>query len=451
MSVAPRPASEVSACSSGARGGRAVTSLLLLILAGLLVHWGVRSVRKMHGINDFDCFYAAAVEAASRRPTIYEVRSREGRPFIYPPSAAVLLAPLGVPGFGVSAILFTLVKCASICVLVFSFLLTRPGIPRPRERILITGLLVALFAFRPIDNDMGNGQINILLAALGTTGVWLLMAGRRGVLPGSFLVAAAAAIKLTPLIFALVPLLHRRWTAAAATLAFSFVLIVALPSLWFGADQFRDLRTMYRDRTDQLVIEAGDGDMHASIHQLQMFTVSGLRADDVRYEKDGDVDQDSIPEPMTPRNARIVFLVTSAALGLLALALRRRLGVGGRDEWAWDFAFACILSLLLSPLVRKAHLVILIPPLAFMLDRIPEALRGAGLSLFRRLKGDPAISVQLAALLLFLYLADDMAIPVPFLPMPYHPAPFFALLTLSSLLITIRLREIAARPPDPAS
>lgn len=424
----------------------------MLILAGLLTHWGVRSVRKMHGINDFDCFYAAAVEAAARRPTIYEVRSREGRPFIYPPSAAVLLAPLGMPEFGVSALAFTLAKCASIGALLFSFLLTAPGVPRSRERVLVTGLLVALFAFRPIDNDMGNGQINILLAALVTIGVWSISARKRGVIPGAALVAAAAAIKLTPLIFILVPLMHRRWKGVAATVVCALLLLTVLPSVWFGRERLRDLEARYRERTDQLVIESGAGDMHASLHQLQMFTLSGLKADAVRYEMDGDVDPDSLPEPMTPAGARIVFLITSAVTGLGCLALRRRLRVGaspgdaaaGARDWAWDFAFACILSLLLSPLVRKAHLVILIPPLAFMLDRIPGVLRSPGLSLPARLKGDPAITFQLAALLILLFLADDLAIPVPFLPMPYHPAPFFALLTLSSLLITIRLRELPA-------
>jgi alpha-1,2-mannosyltransferase len=145
-------------------------------------------------------------------------------PFVYPPFAAVLFAPLALlpldllkalwTGAGLALLTYVVHRCAP-----------RAGLP--------AAALVAVVAtaLDPVRTTLYLGQINIVLLAL-VVGDLL---GRQGSRLRGVGVGLAAAVKLTPLLFVAFLLATRRWRAAATALA-TFVAAAALGFLFAPAD-----------------------------------------------------------------------------------------------------------------------------------------------------------------------------------------------------------------------
>jgi alpha-1,2-mannosyltransferase len=145
-------------------------------------------------------------------------------PFVYPPFAAVLFAPLALLPLGLLKVLWTGAGIA-LLVHVVHRCAPRAGLP--------VAVLVALVAtaLDPVRTTLYLGQINIVLLALVVGDLLGRPGGRlRGVGVG-----LAAAVKLTPLLFVGYLLVTRRWRAAATALA-TFVAAGALGFLFAPAD-----------------------------------------------------------------------------------------------------------------------------------------------------------------------------------------------------------------------
>jgi alpha-1,2-mannosyltransferase len=145
-------------------------------------------------------------------------------PFVYPPFAAVLFAPLALLPLGLLKVIWTGAGIA-LLVHVVHRCAPRAGLP--------VAVLVALVAtaLDPVRTTLYLGQINIVLLALVVGDLLGRPDGRlRGVGVG-----LAAAVKLTPLLFVGYLLVTRRWRAAATALA-TFVAAGALGFLFAPAD-----------------------------------------------------------------------------------------------------------------------------------------------------------------------------------------------------------------------
>ncbi|MET0151426.1 MAG: glycosyltransferase family 87 protein [Candidatus Binatia bacterium] len=108
--------------------------------------------------------------------------------------------------------------------------------------------LVLLLSFRFIDNNLGHGQLNILL-------LWLVLRAYEGASRARYLfaglaLAGAIAAKIVPVVFLLEIVLHRRWRFLAWSLA-AFAALMALPVMWWGTTYPQLLRDWLAVLTDQ--------------------------------------------------------------------------------------------------------------------------------------------------------------------------------------------------------
>jgi alpha-1,2-mannosyltransferase len=127
--------------------------------------------------------------------------------YIYPPSFALLVAPLGLLPDGVAAAIWMAVQQASLAVAVVVVLRwLRP------TGWAVAALLFATLTFYPLWVDVVQGQANLLVLLLVTVGIVGIIKGRPA---AGAAIGAAAALKLTPLILVVWLLLDRRYRAAA--------------------------------------------------------------------------------------------------------------------------------------------------------------------------------------------------------------------------------------------
>lgn len=424
-----------------------------IVLAALALHWGTRSYFKILDINDFDCFYVAGTAAAQRGDDIYEVRSQEGRTIkSYPPGAAILMAPIAQIPYRASAAVFSVGKMLALLLLLWCAieLCARTSLT-PAERVFIA-LAITAVLFRPIDNDVSNGQINLYVAAAAGVGSWLLMQSRKAWIAGAALVAWAAAIKMTPLLLLAVPLLHRKWARFGTALALAAFLILVLPRLWYGPDKLLKLNLQYSDRLDQALLLAKDGNYHASLQQVAIFTLAQAKTrgefvarNGKLYIRDADkLTRAKMPDPIDTESARALWIGFASIAGAAFLGIRWKLALKRQVPWVWDFAALSTLMLLISPQVRKAHLVMLIVPVAWIVMRIRDRITASeGVRNF--MLHHRAVAIGFISAFVLAYAADDVYLPVPGFAMPYHAAPFLLLLTLLFLLGKLAPAESAVR------
>jgi alpha-1,2-mannosyltransferase len=145
-------------------------------------------------------------------------------PFVYPPFAAVLFAPLALLPLGLLKVVWT---GAGIALLAY---VVHRCAPRAAWPVVVL-LAVVATALDPVRTTLYLGQINIVLLAL-VVGDLL---GRRGSRLRGAGVGLAAAVKLTPLLFVVYLVVTRRWRAAATALA-TFVAAAGLGFLFAPAD-----------------------------------------------------------------------------------------------------------------------------------------------------------------------------------------------------------------------
>jgi alpha-1,2-mannosyltransferase len=204
--------------------------------------------RASHGSQvDIDVYLTGGKHVFSSG--LYSARF-QGLYFTYPPFAALVFAlPALIFGFTTVQVLWGVVNIAALAALVYLTLrAVRPGLDPTqvwRSSLLLT--LPAL-ALNPIVENIGFGQVNLVLCVLI---LWDLL-GRRRIgsvtVPLGVASGVAAAIKLTPLIFVPYLLLTRRIRGAVnATITFVVCELAALlaspSSSWaFWTKDIRDAK-----------------------------------------------------------------------------------------------------------------------------------------------------------------------------------------------------------------
>nr|WP_269449773.1 glycosyltransferase 87 family protein [Auraticoccus cholistanensis] len=163
--------------------------------------------------------------------------------FIYPPVAAVLMAPLAVGPYVVWQLLWTAAGVAAQ-----QAVLRRCGAPRGWPLALLG--VVAVLAVEPVRTTLGYGQVNTFLMFLVVADLLPDAEGERRWLPRGTLVGLAAAIKLTPALFVVFAFLVGRrrlaWTAIASFAVLTLLGALLQPSRsleFFGGLAAGDTRT----------------------------------------------------------------------------------------------------------------------------------------------------------------------------------------------------------------
>jgi hypothetical protein len=159
-----------------------------------------------HSAVDFEV-YMWGGRAVAHDSNLYLTAS-QGHWFTYPPFAATLFTIISLLPFTAAQVLWELASVAAFGVACYATL--RLAGQRP-SRVMVAGLMAIGLILEPVYHTLFNGQINLILLAFVLADVWLAAQGRRG----GVLIGMAAAMKLTPGIFALVFLLSGRVKNAA--------------------------------------------------------------------------------------------------------------------------------------------------------------------------------------------------------------------------------------------
>jgi alpha-1,2-mannosyltransferase len=175
--------------------------------------------------QDFGAYLNAARDVVQGRP-LYATFLHHPFPdatlrpaYIYPPSFALLIAPLGLlPEAAAAAVWITLQQAALAVAIVVVLRWLRP------TRWAVVGLVVATLSFYPLWVDVAQGQANLLVLLLVTLGIVGVLRDRPAF---GVAIGVAAALKLTPLILVVWLLLDRRFRAAAFVLGGFAILTLA--------------------------------------------------------------------------------------------------------------------------------------------------------------------------------------------------------------------------------
>ena len=198
--------------ASSARVEAAVFALLAIVL---ILRYPVHAALSPPFLMDFEIYRTAGERIlGGGAAQLYEPMHSIRQVFKYAPAWALLWAPFGWLPSPVGAVLWTaastawllgtLALCARLCR--WLGLHAHP----------LTGLLALSFLLRPLGEEMGNGQVNLLWGLLVVGFVAAAVRGRPWV--SACALAAAILLKLPTLIFLPYLLLRRDWRALVRAL-----------------------------------------------------------------------------------------------------------------------------------------------------------------------------------------------------------------------------------------
>ncbi|HEY1426815.1 MAG TPA: glycosyltransferase family 87 protein [Caulobacteraceae bacterium] len=289
--------------------------------------------------------------------------------FLYPPFAAVLLAPFAVAGPALSILCICLVNVASwwAAARLSDRLAGVPG--RKTWWVAALPSVIAL----PFIWDMYDlGQPNLMLLAIVLAGLALLAARREW--PAGAMFAAAAALKAFPVAILPYLLWRRRWKAAAAMAIFTVVFLLLVPAPFRGFERnLAEVKTW----AGAMVLSANQKGFGQRPEQNWGWKNNSLIAMVHRYARPINAEAEH-PEvkplyvnalSLTYDGANIVLAVIAGVIGLGFVALlppeRRRTPASDGAEYALLIALMTIAS----PLARAYYFVWLLFPFTVLVYR----------------------------------------------------------------------------------
>ncbi|MQA08641.1 MAG: DUF2029 domain-containing protein [Pseudonocardiaceae bacterium] len=264
-------------------------------------------------------------------------------PFIYPPSAAMLFAPLATVPVGLAWGLFVAASVLGVFAVVRAVLGTVRagsdwGAPAwVASGTAAVGLTVLLLALEPVWKTLFLGQINLILMTLVVLDV--LVVGAAGKRWGGVLVGVAAAVKLTPLIFiAHLLVLGRRADAARGLCTFAGLQVLTFALVpWQAAGYWSDVGT------DLELVNTGNWIFNQSLNGMMI-----RLADGAVWSTD-------------------VAVAVGALLAMPAVWLVRQYAM--RGDAAAALLVTAFYGLLLSPLSWSHHWVWVVPFVVLLVAR----------------------------------------------------------------------------------
>ncbi|MBB5154342.1 glycosyltransferase 87 family protein [Saccharopolyspora phatthalungensis] len=194
---------------------REYRSLLAVIAAAELIAVIMVSTVNTHDHIDGEVYRLGARALLAGHDLYHGLPATESGlrlPFIYPPFAAILFAPLAlIPKAGSTAVIM-LVSHVALFTTLYVVLGASTFLHAHRDKVLLVAAAVLPLATisEPVLETITYAQINIVLMALVTVDcLWRVDGPKKLPYPRGLLIGLAAGIKLTPLVFLLLPLLRR--------------------------------------------------------------------------------------------------------------------------------------------------------------------------------------------------------------------------------------------------
>ncbi|MBI4584427.1 MAG: DUF2029 domain-containing protein [Planctomycetes bacterium] len=372
----------INALRSSRRAQLSLLTLALLALSGILLHssWRKGGLWDESRFNDFRAYHTAS--RLVLRQELHSAYEETQRPYQYPPTLAALLAPLGLLPERAALVLWSL-GCLAALLWTFRVLDELLGPP-------VTGLdkfLGLVLVFRLVESDFANSNANTLVLGL-VAGGFLLERRQRPAWSG-FAIALAACVKVFPALIFPWMLYRGRWRMALGFLGGLLLWGVVVPGTIIGPSDFAaSFRAWHRHMLAPLSPDAPSAQASAPDYvpgqSLRSLLHHLLRRTDSTAH-----DEEAVAVNLVdwPRPA-VEWIYRALGAGLLggALLLFRSLSSCRRMSGP-EISAAGALAVLISPLSRKAHFVLLLPAAAmgFALARTswregrrwPAALWGA--------------------------------------------------------------------------
>jgi len=316
--------------------------------------------------TDFPSFYfpAAAALGGGASPYSAEVIDAAAQqlgqqvfPFLYPPPALLLLAPLTWLEYEAAKIALLVVNHLVILALVYVLVFRILRLTVAQRFTLVA--LAYLFLFEPVAITLDHGQVN-LLALLCVCLAWLALREDRHPALVGIPLAAAILLKTYPALLLILLLVHRRYRAAAWSIG--ALVVVSIASLLFLP------ASLWSEYLTQVAPTAGYGQVpHLLFSPAAPWnqSINGLTA---RLFLDVEPYAALLPSVAL---ARVIPYVLCA--GLLAAAVALCVLGGRRREpaEALDLQFSLLLltMFLVAPLSWEHHLVLVLPAALIAVQR----------------------------------------------------------------------------------
>ncbi|HET6400260.1 MAG TPA: glycosyltransferase family 87 protein [Candidatus Kapabacteria bacterium] len=310
--------------------------IVLSIGAGVLLLLLVQTIEKAYRPQGYDfTSYLLATKAFWHGENPYLTLT--SFPFIYPLVVCVLLYPIAMLPYAASIVLWFALSVAALAYTFYLLLGKQP-------LVLLNGVLSSLLLIGVLQNNLLNGQINLIVLAL-TAGFFAGL--RRGATTrATMLLTLAIAIKLTPAIFIVYLLVRRAWGALALTLVFLAALF-AVPILVSGGIAW-NWYAWYA--THFLFSQTSNPGFDAHWFSLTAWAASIA----------------STPEARLIGMAVIVALVVTVVVWF---QMRFR-DVKSQPVSPAVFALYLLASLLLSPISEPHHLAFAIPAVSLLIGKL---------------------------------------------------------------------------------
>ncbi len=346
-------------------------SLLILFIAANLILVADPLVPQLFGHGkhkDYPLWYEVGRQVLTGG-ALYGVAPGGRLAFLYPPFAAVLLAPFSLAGRTFSILCISLVNVASWWGAVrLSDRLA--GVPGPKAWWIVA--LPSAIALPFIWDMYDLGQPNLMLLAMMLAGLALMQAGRSWSAGAMF--AAAAAIKAFPIAILPYLLWRRRWASAAAMILFTGLFLFVAPAPFRGFE--RNLAEM-KTWSQGMVFSASEKGFGQRPEQNWGWKNNSVIAVTHRFVRP--VNAEAEDPAAAPLYVNVLDLTYDQA-NWVVLGLAALIGVGfiaAMPRWrrrtpasdAAEFALLIALMTIASPLARAYYFVWLLFPFTLIVYR----------------------------------------------------------------------------------
>ncbi|MCW8133322.1 MAG: DUF2029 domain-containing protein [Planctomycetota bacterium] len=380
--------------------------------------------KRRHRGTDFTAYYSAG-EMARTGGDIYRDWNKSStpfRPYLYPPMFAVFpMAPLTVFEHNAALAVYYALNVALLVAALWMLrrLLwpNRPGLPPPFfERPEVGLFFAALCCGRFLDANMAVGNANVVVLFLVTLGLYFI-AGKKGAaggVAGGLAVALATVYKVAPGIFGAYFFWSRRGWAMVGGAVGLALFLWGVPGLVLGFDaNDAALKACYRylggqagsggggyapgvpdaeppaapaaesetpakeePRAEVVSLDAEEAPRAYGISLRGTFQKLFSETVALNHAKPGEDPSVNILS-LDVQTATRLASAASLILFLLAMALT---APRGAREGVWgpalSFGLLAVTMLLVSPLTRKAHAVMLVLPAASLIAMLQQGILG---------------------------------------------------------------------------
>jgi hypothetical protein len=355
---------------------------IIILLAGLAVLMGIAlGVSSAHKAgfsnpdledsqarwNDLRVFYGAGRWAFKDINLYKNPTSPEGRFYIFPPFFAIICAPFAALGWKAFVIIWFVVSFAGILIVA----LLCAGIARHKTgkaALVVLAFLALALCARPVISDFQNGQVNSFIFLLTALSLFLFVRRQDGA--SGIVMAFAASIKLTALIFLPYFIFKGAYKTALGMLLGLLFTLFLLPMVCFGPAR---MSSLYSSFYGKMV-----GPFTSVSEAPEVYSAAGqsLRAAAGRYLTDTNaahhadyeirVNFANLPESTVWK----IVLAGCVVLTLITAFCARAnpADKSRRDLIALELGAVLLLMLMVSPMSRKAHFVVLMLPFAAALN-----------------------------------------------------------------------------------